>query len=206
MAAAERKRGVVGEMARQRAEAAALGASSLDGSSPRTALSAGYFTGDQAIAAMGRFQLKEAQRELREHQNKLQLREVLAAQAAEKRMRELREHASTYGEPPDAGPTLARIASKGALGPSPSEARTLAGAARRKELEGAILQKQRERHELRKVAREEQRQLDDAAVQEEVLVYQRDAYRKREQQTEIALALTKQDAARRRQTAKEEYP
>ena len=79
----------------------------------------------------------------------------------------------------------------------------MAGAARRQELEQAIAAKQRERHELRRLAREEQRALDDAAATEEVLIYERDRYAKREQQTAMALALTKQEAEARRKLQKE---
>ena len=121
---------------------------------------------------------------------------MLAAQAAEKRMRELREHASMYGEPP---PRV--VASREVVGPSEAEKRRTAGAARRAELEEAIAQKQRERHELRKAARAAQRQLDDKAAQEEVLSHNIDGLRRREQQAEMALELTKQEARRRRAVA-----
>lgn len=219
-AAAAAKRNAVGEQARDRATAARGAAGAADGAttvggafvSPRslegytasvkdgmgTRPVAGetYFAGDHVLSQMGRMQLKEAQREIRSHQNKVQLREVLASQAAEKRMRELRDHALTYGEPIDAAASLARVASKASVGPNDGERRAMAGAARRAELESAIEAKRRERHALRKAQREAQRQLDDAAAQEEVLVFERDRYRRREKQTEMALELTKQEARR----------
>ena len=199
-AAADRKREVVGEQYRRRAQEAAASAEASLNASPRSALSIGpnttYFTGEEVLAQMGHMQLEEAQREIRQHANKVQLRQVLAAQAAEKRMRELREHASMYGEAP---PRV--FASREVVGPSEAEKRRTAGAARRAELEEAIAQKQRERHELRKAARAAQRQLDDKAAQEEVLSHNIDGLRRREQQAEMALELTKQEARRRRAVA-----
>ena len=58
----------------------------------------------------------------------------------------------------------------------------------------------RERHELRRKTKEEQRKLDDAAATEEVLMYERDRYAKLEQQTAMALALTKQEAEAKRRS------
>ena len=66
-----------------------------------------------------------------------------------------------------------------------------------KKLSAEIAKKQRERHELRRKAQEEQKRLDDAAATEEVLMYERDRYAKLEQQTAMALALTKQEAKKR---------
>ena len=175
--AAARKRDAVGEQARQRAQAYLESGDAIEGTTPRSYLVTGhshsqpqssFFTGQEVIEQMGRMQLKEAQREIRAHQNKQQLRQVLASQAAEKRMRELREHAHTYGEPLDGGAALARSASKAAVGPTEAEQRALAGVARRSELEAAIALKQRERKALRKEARQAQRELDDAAAKEEV--------------------------------------
>ena len=188
--AAERKRGVVGEMARQRAEAAAA-ASSIGGSSPRggppdTAADT-YFTGVHVIAQMGKMHLKETQRELRAHQNKLQLREVLVAQAAEKRMRELREYARVYGEPPDAVPNgLTRMAS---VGPSAAEQRAMAGAARRAELEAEIALKQRERRTLRTQLVPMEDFGDDVSAPAHKMRAQREKLAKREEQTAAALAI-----------------
>ena len=67
--------------------------------------------------------------------------------------------------------------------------------------EQAIQLKQRERHEMRKAAREAQRALDDAAAHEEELVGQYEHFKRREQQTQMALELTKQEAKRRSKAA-----
>ena len=89
------------EQAQQRIEAnAAAAAAALAAQGGEPGARETFFSGADVVQQMGRMQLKEAQRELREHQNKLQLREVLARQAAEKRLRELQEHQSTYGDLP----------------------------------------------------------------------------------------------------------
>ena len=126
---------------------------------------------------------------------------VLARQAAEKRLRELREHQSTYGDLPDATATLAKLTNRASTNVTDAEQRALAGAQRRSELEAAIAKKQRERHELRRKTREEQRKLDDAAATEEVLMYERDRYAKLEQQTGMMLALTKQEAEAKKRSS-----
>jgi hypothetical protein len=205
-AAAAKKREAVSEQAAQRvaAAAAAEGRGASGGGSRGASAGAsgeGFLTGADVIEQMGRMQLKEAQRELRQHQNKLQLREVLARQAAEKRLRELREHQSTYGDLPDATATLAKLTNRASTNVTDAEQRALAGAQRRSELEAAIAKKQRERHELRRKTREEQRKLDDAAATEEVLMYERDRYAKLEQQTGMMLALTKQEAEAKKRSS-----
>ena len=204
-AAAARKRATVSEQAEARASeqrTAEGGGSTLGGSASGARET--FFSGEDVVRQMGRMQLKEAQRDLRAHQNKLQLREVLAKQAAEKRLRELREHQSMYGELPESTATLTKLTNRASVGPSDAETKWLAGAARRQELEDAIADKQRERHELRRAQKEEQRRLDEAAATEEVLVYERDRYVKKEQQTAMALALTKQEADAKRRSKKVE--
>ena len=196
--AAAKKRAAVSEQAQQRIEAnAAAAAAALAAQGGEPGARETFFSGADVVQQMGRMQLKEAQRELREHQNKLQLREVLARQAAEKRLRELQEHQSTYGDLPDATATLAKLTNRASTSVTDAEQRALAGKARRAELEAAIAKKQRERHELRRKAKEEQKRLDDAAATEEVLMYERDRYAKMEQQTSLMLALTKQEAKKR---------
>lgn len=84
------------------------------------------------------------------------------------------------------------------VGPTKAERRAIEGAARRAELEAAIVQKQVERHAMRRAARGEQRKLDDAAAKEEALLSERDAWRRREQHTAMALDLAKQEAEQRK--------
>jgi hypothetical protein len=195
-AAAARKRDAVSVQAQQRVE-------EESGTRGGTALSdsggshASYFSGNDVVAQMGRMQLREAQRELRVQQNRMQLRDVLQKQAADKRLRDLREHAHMYGDAPGQGGGDPRSTAAVAGQPVDAAKKAAMGAAQRAELEAAILQKQRERHAMRKAAREEQRRLDDAAAREEVLINERDLWKKVEQQTSMALELTKQDAKRR---------
>ena len=180
-AAAARKREAVGAMAAQRhaeKSGAETDAAGLEGT---------YFVGDEVIAQMGRLQLKEAQRELRAQQNRQDLRKALELQAAEKRMRELREYARVYGEPPDAVPNgLTRMAS---VGPSAAEQRAMAGAARRAELEAEIALKQRERRTLRTQLVPMEDFGDDVSAPAHKMRAQREKLAKREEQTAAALAI-----------------
>jgi len=147
---------------------------------------------------MSKFQLKEAQRDLREAANKAQLREVLAKQMADKRVRELKEHAHTYGEGPQLTSTLDKMVQKATSAASISrEAQAEAGAKRRAELEKAIQQKQRERKELRKLAQNEQRRLDDDAAQTEALLAERAKHKQAETRAKQQIdMLTAQSQAR----------
>ena len=65
-------------------------------------------------------------------------------------------------------------------------------------LEAAIALKQIERHEMRKKAMAEQKTLAEEAAKEEQLLFEREAARKREQQMEVRLALTKQESEQKR--------
>ena len=157
-----------------------------------------YLEGDSVVRQMGKFQLQEVQRELRERQNKQALREVLAAQAADKRRRELREHMHLFGDAASLGTgALAKLT--GAESEKVIDPYTVArrGAERRRELEDAIAEKQRERRHLRKGLAAEQKAVTEVAAAQESLAAQVSVAKKREQQVQTALELTKQMAKAR---------
>ena len=137
---------------------------------------------------LSRFQLKEAQREIREKANKEQLREILSKQMAERQLRELKEHAHTYGEGPNYQSTLDRMVEK-AMGAQhlSRDQQIRNGQKRRAELERAIQEKQRERRELRKLAQQKQKEIDDTAAATETLMHERDRMRKAETQTKMQI-------------------
>jgi len=151
-------------------------------------------------SALGKFQLREAQKVIREQVNKQQLRDVLIKQAADKRQREAKDHYYTYGAPPDiTNGTLNRQLTHAAIGGTSREMQIAKGAARRAELEEAIVIKQKERRELRRVAQEAQSKLDQEAATAEVLSYEIDRLRQAEVRTAMQIEMAKVASKSRRQ-------
>ena len=177
------------------------GRSKLGAAASSGALGAGLF----GEVDTSKYQLKEASRELREHANKQQMREVLTYQMEQKRLRELEQHAHTYGPSAEYESALAKMMEKAAGAKTLSRVdQAKQGQQRRAELERAIQQKQRERRELRRLAQEEQRRLDDDAAATEALMHERDRMRQSEQRTQMQIDMLAQEAAAKRSYAKEQ--
>jgi len=156
--------------------------------------------GEQYITAnLSRFQLKEAQRDIRENANKQQLRAVLAKQAAEKQTREAREHYETYGTQPDTtSGAINKLVGAAAREEHHHQEQLKLGVARRAELEEAILAKQRERRLLRKTMIDDQAKLDQDAAATEVLSYELDRLRQGEQRVKMQIEMAKYESVARK--------
>ena len=111
-----------------------------------------------ASTELTRFQLKDMQAGLREVARKQEMKEMLTKQIAEKRMRERKQHAQTYGQPRKGSDAVGQTRAVALCLGDKSASRSTDHQA---ELEAAIMQKQLERRELRKVAQQERRRLNE---------------------------------------------
>tara|TARA_B110001452_G_scaffold36161_1_gene27737 strand:+ start:33 stop:1253 length:1221 start_codon:yes stop_codon:yes gene_type:complete len=133
-----------------------------------------------AAKMMRELEREEALSAARGLQNKQQLKQVLALQAADKTSRDMREHVKLYGE------------HGGLLGPEKDTRKTQV-AMRKQELELAIAEAQRERRRL-KAARKAEQQEARRQHREGELLDARDASAQQQQQAELKLEWAKQEA------------
>ena len=137
-----------------------------------------------AAKMMRELEREEAASAARAKLNATQLRQVLSLQARDKSAREMREHVEMFGE------------HGGLLPPEPDTAAAKVEM-RKKELEDAIIAKQRERRRL-KAARKAEQQEARRQHREGELLDARDASAQQQQQAQLKLEWAKQEAELRR--------